>query len=97
MTLPPPIVTPPTDNPPTIPSSDGQMGQPDPSQPEEIEPDPPLPVDEAEEQDDAMECAPAVRPKIFFGEPDPAVRARPRRPTQFTDPLSPPPPRPPPL
>eukprot|EP00965_Chrysotila_dentata_P165397 5461995-Pleurochrysis_carterae.AAC.1 len=43
-----------------------------------------------------MECAP-IRPKVFFGEQDPAVRAGPRRPTRFEDPLSPPPPRPLPL
>eukprot|EP00965_Chrysotila_dentata_P042291 1403018-Pleurochrysis_carterae.AAC.1 len=73
------------------------MDQPGPSQPEEIEPDPSMPVDEEAEQDDAMECAPAIRPKIFFGEPGPSVRVRPRRPTRFTDPLSPPPPRPLPL
>eukprot|EP00965_Chrysotila_dentata_P093440 3086525-Pleurochrysis_carterae.AAC.1 len=73
------------------------MGQPGPSQPEEMEPDPPISMDEAVEPDDTMEWAHAVRPKILFGEPDPAARAGPRRPTQFCDPLSPPPPRPLPL
>eukprot|EP00965_Chrysotila_dentata_P039871 1324456-Pleurochrysis_carterae.AAC.1 len=80
MTLPPS-----TANPPTIPPSDGQMDQPGPSRPEEIEPDPPMFVDGESEQDDAMEYAP-IRPKIFFGEPDPSVRAKFRRPTRFTDP-----------
>eukprot|EP00965_Chrysotila_dentata_P152059 5024289-Pleurochrysis_carterae.AAC.2 len=57
-----------------------------------------MPADAAVEQSNAhLEDAPAVRPKVFFGETDPAARARLRRPTQFTDPLSPPPPRLPPL
>eukprot|EP00965_Chrysotila_dentata_P180779 5967113-Pleurochrysis_carterae.AAC.1 len=47
-------------------------------------------------QGDLMEEAP-IRPKVFFGEPDPAARAGPRQPTRFEDPLSPPPPRPLPL
>eukprot|EP00965_Chrysotila_dentata_P021912 725540-Pleurochrysis_carterae.AAC.2 len=55
-----------------------------------------MPPDEAMEPDGAMEFVP-IRPKIFFGEPDPSVRAGPRRPTRFCDPLSPPPPRPLPL
>eukprot|EP00965_Chrysotila_dentata_P038463 1278186-Pleurochrysis_carterae.AAC.1 len=70
MPLPPPMNSP-AENPSTIPSSDGQMDQLAPSQPEETEPEPPMPADEAVEPDDTMECAPAIRPKIFFGEPDP--------------------------
>eukprot|EP00965_Chrysotila_dentata_P109563 3621439-Pleurochrysis_carterae.AAC.1 len=47
-------------------------------------------------QGDLREEAP-IRPKVFFGEPDPAARAGPQRPNRFEDPLSPPPPRPLPL
>eukprot|EP00965_Chrysotila_dentata_P131136 4334657-Pleurochrysis_carterae.AAC.1 len=79
-------------------SPDGQTDQPGPSQPYGIEHDPAMPADVAVEQNDThLEDAPAVRPKVLFGESDPAVRARLWRPTQFTDPLSPPPSRPPPL
>eukprot|EP00965_Chrysotila_dentata_P059058 1960164-Pleurochrysis_carterae.AAC.1 len=90
MALPSPSEGPPViENPSAIPSSDGQMNKLCPSQPEQTEPEPFMPADEAVEPYGTMEYAP-IRPKIFFGEPDPAVRARPRRPTRFCDPLSPP-------
>eukprot|EP00965_Chrysotila_dentata_P126164 4170026-Pleurochrysis_carterae.AAC.1 len=61
----------PIENPPTIPPSDGQTDQVHPSPPEETEPEPSMPPDEAMEPEDTREFAP-IRPKIFFGEPDPA-------------------------